>query len=457
MTLKTTKRQLKMFELNFVDYLDPQHELLCAADLIEWDQLHHQMSDHYSTLGRRGKPIRLMVGLHILKHRYDCSDERAVEELHENAYWQCFCGFPCFQRGKILDPTSLVKFRNRIGIAGMQQIESVLIQGWHAQGLVKTRRVIVDTTAQPKNIAYPTDADLLHNIREKIVNKVKTIKKQVGFSKSFRSFTRVSKKILLNVKKLYRKHPEKRTQGIKDLLSMTHQVVRQGARITNSLYARGHKEMGRQLNRLISVGRRIVDQTRKVMKGEKPEKRLYSLHEHSVAVIKKGKAHKECEFGSLVSLMTNDDGVVLSHAEYQTNIADSKTTGKVVNRMKANTGNRPDTLGGDRGFDQSYKKQERCRRRWGVKKIAIPKKGKKPHRDSEKTWFKKTLKQRAKIEPVIGHLKTDYRMDRCRYKGPEGDTTNVMWAVAAWNMRKTTRLYVKKQEKAAQRNMKRAA
>ena len=94
-----------MYELNFVDYLDPQHELLRAADLIDWDQLHHQMSDHYSTLGRRGKPIRLMVGLHILKHRYDCSDERAVEELHENAYWQSFCGLPYFQRGKIVDPT----------------------------------------------------------------------------------------------------------------------------------------------------------------------------------------------------------------------------------------------------------------------------------------------------------------------------------------------------------------
>jgi len=90
----------------------------------------------------------------------------------------------------------------------MQQIESVLMQGWHSKGLVKTRRAIVDTTAQPKNIAYPTDADLLHNIREKIVKKIKTIKKHVGLNKSFRSFTRMSKKILLNVKKLYRKKPE---------------------------------------------------------------------------------------------------------------------------------------------------------------------------------------------------------------------------------------------------------
>ena len=162
------------------------------------------------------------------------------------------------------------------------------------------------------------------NFREKIVNKVKTIKKSVRLKKSFRSFTRVSKKVLLNVKKFYHRQPEKRTQGIKDLLSMTNQVVRQGSRIANSLYARGHKAMGRQLNYLLSVERKIVAQTRTVMKGAKPEKRLYSLHEHSVAAIKKGKTHKECEFGSLVSLSMNDDSVILSHAEYQTNMADVK-------------------------------------------------------------------------------------------------------------------------------------
>ncbi len=82
---------------------------------------------------------------------------------------------------------------------------------------------------------------------------------------------------------------------------------------------------------------------------------------------------------------------------------------------------------------------------------------KKPHRDSNAPWFKKALKQRVKIEPVIGHLKADHRMDRCRYKGPQGDTTNVVWTAAAWNMRKVTRLYAVKQAKAAQHKTKCAA
>jgi IS5 family transposase len=457
MTIKKEKRQLQMFELNFADLLDSGHELMRAKKLIDWDQFHEAMRSYYSTRGRHGKPIRMMVGLHLLKHHYNCSDERAVEELHENAYWQSFCGFKCFQRGQIVEATTLVKFRDRIGVEGMQHIESALLTHWHSKGLVKTKRVAVDTTAQPKNIAYPTDADLLYRIRQRIVKQVKQVRQTIGLKKPFRSFARVSKKVLLNIKKLYRNQPDKRQQAIKELLSMTNRVVRQASRITNSLYARGHKDTGRKLNQLVSVGRRVVNQSRQVLKGEKPHRRLYAIHEHKVAAIKKGKANKPCEFGSLVSLTVNDDGMILSHAEYQQNISDSKTVGKVVNRMKINTGQRPDVLAGDRGFDQSSKKQERCRRRWGVKRLAIAKKGKKPHRDSDAPWFKKALKQRVKIEPIIGHLKADHRMDRCRYKGPQGDTTNVVWAAAAWNMRKATRIQAAKQAKAEKRKAKCAA
>jgi IS5 family transposase len=446
-----------MFELNFADLLDSSHQLMRAKKLIDWDQLHEALRSYYSTRGRHGKPIRLMVCLHLLKHHYNCSDERAVEELHENAYWQSFCGFKCFQRGLIVEATTLVKFRDRIGVEGMQHIESALLNHWHSKGLVKTKRAVVDTTAQPKNIAYPTDADLLYRIRQRIVKQVKKVRQTIGLKKPFRSFTRVSKKVLLNIKKLYRNQPDKRQQGIKELLSMANRVVRQASRIGNSLYARGHKNQGRQINQLVSVGRQVVNQTRQVLQGEKPDKRLLSLHEHKVAVIKKGKANKPCEFGSLVSLTINDDGVVLAHEEYQQNIADVKTVGRVINRMKTNTGKGPDVLAGDRGFNQSYKKQQNYQRRWGVKRLAIPKKGKQPHRDSDKSWFKAALKQRVKIEPVIGHLKADHRMDRCRYKGPQGDTTNVVWAAAAWNMRKATRIHAVKQAKAEKRKTKCAA
>jgi len=102
-----------MFEIPLSEYLRAEHELMRAARLIDWEGLHDALSMYYSPLGRTGKPIRLMVGIHLLKHRYNCSDERSVEMLQENAYWQCFCGFETLQKEEILEATTLVNLLQR--------------------------------------------------------------------------------------------------------------------------------------------------------------------------------------------------------------------------------------------------------------------------------------------------------------------------------------------------------
>jgi transposase, IS5 family len=447
MSVKSTERQLFMYVTLFSEILNPDHALLQASRLIDWEGLEQALAPFYSPLGRAGKPIRLMVGIHILKHRYNISDEQAVEMLHENAYWQCFCGYTSFQKGLLLEASSLVKFRNRIGQLGLEAIEKAMLKAWQGLGLVKTQRLSLDTTAQPKNIAYPTDADLLHGVREKIVKVVQRARREVALRKPFRFFGRVGKKVLLKIKKVQRNDPEARKASLQELRRMTQRVVRQAGRVANTLYARGHQDLGRKLNQLVSLGKKVVAQTQQVLAGEKPESRIYSLHERQVAAIKKGKSHVACEFGALVALAINDDGLVVSHREYQHNVADVKTIGPLMARFKKQTGRSPKEVSADRGFDQSKRKQQSCCRRWQIQRLAIPKKGRQPHADSHQPWFKKALKRRVKIEPVISHLKSDHRMNRCRYKGVGGDIANVVWASLAWNTKKITTLYYKKKQK----------
>ena len=436
-----------MFELRFADRLNPDHELLRAAALIDWDRLQEALSKYYSPLGRSGKPIRLMVGLHILKHRFNCSDERAVEELHENAYWQCFCGFETFQAGVLLEPTSLVKFRNRLGSEGMKQIEAVLMRTWGQMGLVKTKKIAADTTAQPKNIAYPTDVDLLHRIGEKIVQRIKRVRQEVTLRKPFRPFSRVSKRVVLGIKKFYRRDPEKRAKATQKLRAIVTQVIYQANRVVHSLYVRKRKDLARPLNQLTSLGMKIVEQTGEVLQGRKPNRRLYSLHESDVAAIRKGKSHPDCEFGSVVSLALNQEGLILGHQEYQTNVADVKTLDPLLAAVQANTGVIPQEISADRGFCRPWLKEKRWCRRLGVMRLAVPRKGKHPHPDRRASWFRRAIRRRVAIEPVIGHLKQDHRMNRCRYKGRVGDTANVVWASLAWNTKKLVFLSRLKEEK----------
>ena len=125
--------------------------------------------------GQPPLPTRLLIGLHYLKYAFQESDESVVARWIENPYWQYFCGYEFLQHDFPLHPTSLVKWRKRVG----QQVEVLLqetILVSVEQRMVSAKEfehVNVDTTVQEKNITYPTDAKLYQKAREEIVKQAK--------------------------------------------------------------------------------------------------------------------------------------------------------------------------------------------------------------------------------------------------------------------------------------------
>lgn len=71
-------QQLSFLAPNLIDQLNPKHPLLQLAKRIPWEYFEAEFAQHYAHTGRPGKPIRLMVGLSILKHMENLSDERIV-------------------------------------------------------------------------------------------------------------------------------------------------------------------------------------------------------------------------------------------------------------------------------------------------------------------------------------------------------------------------------------------
>jgi hypothetical protein len=113
-----------------------------------------------------------MVGLHDLKALYDESDESVVSKWVENPYWQYFCGEVQFQHQFPCHPTTLVKWRKRVGSGGMEQLlKHVIKTAMLCQALPPKdiAQVTVDTTVQEKAIAYPTDARLSDKARRTLV------------------------------------------------------------------------------------------------------------------------------------------------------------------------------------------------------------------------------------------------------------------------------------------------
>jgi IS5 family transposase len=414
-----------------------------------------RLRKYYKRRGRRAKQVRLMVGLHLLKHRFNRSDETVVAGLHENIYWQAFCGvhWPIVTdpEGRIIptvlvEASCLVKFRKRIGPEGVRELESILRDQMRVEGVISSKTAIVDTTAQEKHIAYPLDTHLLHRGRAHLV---KLIRKAEGLGvvvpQGLRSFAQKSQQVLIGLNKLGRDRMERIERGTKQLSSYAKHVVKRVPTVLRAITRRieheGRAKTREQLLRLHQTLREmkgrvveVIAQARARFQGIHLPHKLYSLHEPHVVCIRKGKRAKPDEYGSKVLLVIDRRGYVGFHQEFASNLSDVKLLEPALLGWQQEMGKLPDEVVGDRGITPKRDKAPPLISQ--IPKVALPSRGKKRRPEESQPWFKRLLKKRTIIEPIISHLKSDHRMERCRYKGFAGDQINVAWAVMAWNTKK---------------------
>ncbi|WP_199910186.1 transposase, partial [Xanthomonas fragariae] len=158
----------ELFRSWLENQIDLRHPLARLSQRMPWTALEQALSSRLPATqaggGRPALPVRLIAGLLYLKHAYDLSDEAVCERWLENPYWQFFTGEVVFQTRLPCDASSLTRWRQRLGEAGMEELLAHTINAAHAMQAVDARelsRVIVDTTVQEKAIAYPTDSRLL--------------------------------------------------------------------------------------------------------------------------------------------------------------------------------------------------------------------------------------------------------------------------------------------------------
>ena len=126
--------QLDMFRNRLENILNRNHELYRLAALIDWALLEQEFGLLYSENGQPGIPIRLMAGLSYLSHAFNTSDEETVRRWLENPYHQYFCGEEYFCHELPIDPSSLSRFRKRIGEKGCKLILQVTVQAGLVSG-----------------------------------------------------------------------------------------------------------------------------------------------------------------------------------------------------------------------------------------------------------------------------------------------------------------------------------
>jgi IS5 family transposase len=188
--------QNDLFRARLDQIVDMDHPLAKLAGTIDWRFLEERFGAVYSDKpGQPPLPTRLMAGLSILKHMHDLSDEELCARWVENPYYQLFCGEEFFRHKPPFDRSSLTRWRQRMGEEKLVALIQESLNAATRTGAARPSdfsKVIVDTTVQPKAVAFPTDAKLMHRARERLVR----VAKRYGVPLR-QSYARVGKRALI--------------------------------------------------------------------------------------------------------------------------------------------------------------------------------------------------------------------------------------------------------------------
>ncbi|MFK5893665.1 MAG: IS5 family transposase [Pseudomonadota bacterium] len=402
--------QLNIFDTPLERFINLGHELCILSKQIDWDTIEDEFSVYYSDIGRPSVPIRRMIGLLLLKHIYNLSDEAIVDRWIENPYWQYFSGEKVFQTAKPFDPTEFIHFRNRIGKEGAEKLLKVSVQlfGKEAQ----EKEVLIDSTVQEKNITYPTDAKQ----HKRIIEKVNKIAKQEGITLR-QTYTRTLKQLMIDQR--FHNHPKRRKKAkaaLRKIKTIAGRQVRDIERQFTPLQQQKYKELFIILNKILSQ-----------QKGDR--NKIYSIHEPKVSCIAKGKEAKKFEFGNKTGIvLTKTTKIVVGAIAFENNPYDGNTLEQHLKQTEYLTESRPKIGIVDRGY--------RGKKNVNGTEIISPSVPKKEATQYEKQKARKRFRARAGIEPVIGHIKHDHRMLINYLKGVIGDQLNTILAGTGFNLKK---------------------
>ncbi|RXG63175.1 transposase [Candidatus Atribacteria bacterium 1244-E10-H5-B2] len=435
------KYQLEITDTLIDDILPQDNELIKLKKVLNWEKINSIYKECFpSKRGRSTKKTDLSLGLILLKHLYRKPDRALIEELHLNNAYMHFCGLSyrevarCNKQGKkIIDHSTLVKIRQRLGAEKVKKILATFTAELIDKKIIDGKILFTDTTSLEKNIIYPTEIGLLSRVIEEaaaVVQKVrykkdmvktKVIKKARSISKVYYSASKKSKKLLKDTSTALLAIAKEQIDAANAAIDETGEAI---FAVTLKRYAK-----------LKDTGIKIVDEVEAKLRGEKIAGKIVSYYQNHSRALPKGKLSKPCEFGVKLRLDMSGNGYITNHTLYEGNISDvSMLAGSIDSHAKV-FGSKFKSGAADRGFYDG----DIIESLEGKYKIALAIPHKKDRNKTMTPHKKKLSNKRSAIEAKISEGKRMCGLDRSLYNGFEGDRIWATLSVMALNIRKLLR------------------
>jgi IS5 family transposase len=405
---------------------------------------------HSRTRGRLGTPAEVVMRLIALKHLRNWSYQALEREVRANVVYREFTRI----RGeKVPDSKTMVRWGKALGPPVTRAIHERVVDLGHKRGVVRGRKLRVDTTVAETDIHYPTDSGLLGDAVRVITRTMKQIQREVGdVGTRLRDRSRSVKHRLIEIgRSAMRKSEEavaQRTEAYRKLMATTQKVMGQ-AKLFSQEVAEGIKQastlrgqlriegLAVYLEQMHGLASRVLKQTKaRVLEGDQhyPDK-LYSVFEVHTEAIRKGKLSKPTEFGKLVKIQEAEHQIITDYEVFLVRPADQELLIPAIEKHREIFGCVPQLAATDAGFFSL--ENVRQAKELGVKRVAVPnRKGRHPARSKEQKqrWFRRAQRWRVGCEGRISVLKRRQGLRRCRYRGMDGMERWVGWAVIADNL-----------------------
>ncbi len=331
-----SKNQLVLegFESPFDKKLNSDNRWVILANLIPWDEICniYRKAIPKSTTGRPGLNPRIVLGSIIIKHLCDIDDRETVSQISENIYMQYFLGYSSFSDEAPFDASLFVEFRKQLGMDVINEINEKIVdlktkleqknapkaenkdQGPDEKNNNKGQ-VIMDATACPQDIAYPTDLNLLNDAREKSEMLIDRLYNKELHKKKPRCYREKARKLYLHTAQRKSKTGKIIRKGVGEQL----RFLKRNIKFLHSLLDKYEAiPLEKSELKYLYVIQTLFEQQELMFKTKTKtvEHRIVSIHQPHVRPIVRGKSQSKVEFGAKIHCSLVDGIVFLDELSW---------------------------------------------------------------------------------------------------------------------------------------------